>query len=76
MSLRGDGSYRCDRCGADVGNGGVREAAIVSDLHPDVDGEVLVRHLCRAARDGAPNGCAGLHVGPATLADYYESRTV
>lgn len=70
MSRRADGSYRCDRCGTDVENGGVQVAAIVSDLDPDEPGTVRVLHLCRAPRDGAPNGCVGNVLGPATLADW------
>lgn len=74
MSLRPDGSYRCDKCGADVVNGGVREAAIISDLDPDTAGEVRVLHLCREPRDGAPSGCAGNVLGPAALANYIETK--
>lgn len=70
MSLRPDGAYRCDRCGVDVGNGGVVEAAIISDLHPDEPGTVRVLHLCRAEREGAPTGCVGNVLGEATLADW------
>lgn len=72
MSLRADGSYRCDRCGADVDNGGVQMAAIISDLSPDEPGTVRVLHLCRETRDGAPNGCVGNALGPATLANWTE----
>jgi len=74
VSLRPDGVYRCDKCGTDVGNGGVRDAAIVSDLDPDALGEVRVLHLCRKARTGAPGGCVGAVFGPATLADYIAKK--
>lgn len=74
MSLRPDGTYRCDSCGIDVGNGGVLMAAVVSDLDPDVPGTVRVLHLCRAPREGAPHGCAGNALSPAALADYHETR--
>lgn len=56
MSLRTDGTYRCDRCGTDIGNAGVDVAATISDLvhdehnHP-IPGRVRVLHLCRK------NGC-------------------
>lgn len=70
MSLRPDGTYRCDRCGTDVGNAGVTSAAIISDLQPDDPGSVRVLHLCREPQDGAPNGCASHVLGPGTLADY------
>lgn len=75
MSLRPDGAYRCDRCGADVGNGGVTEAASISDLDPDQPGTIRVLHLCRAERSGAPRGCVGNVLGEGTLANYYETRT-
>lgn len=74
MSLRADGSYRCDRCGVDVVNGGVLHAAVISDLDPDQPGTVRVLHLCRAPRDGAPHGCVGNVLGPQTLANWTESR--
>lgn len=70
MSLRPDGSYRCDRCGVDVGNGGVVHAAVISDVQPTDPARPRVLHLCRNARDGAPTGCVGNVLGPGTLADY------
>ena len=74
MSLRSDGSYRCDRCGAKLENGGVHEAAIVSDLDLEQPGTVRVLHLCRAPRVGAPRGCVGNVLGTAALTDYNEAR--
>ena len=74
MSLRPDGTYRCDRCGIDVGNGGVQDAVFISDLEPDNPTETRRLHLCRVTVKGAPRGCAGLALGPVTLADYYETR--
>lgn len=71
MSLRSDGSYRCDRCGADVGNGAVTEAAIVSDVS---DGSVRVLHFCRIPVKGAPHGCAGRLLSPSNLADYEKGQ--
>lgn len=69
MSLRPDGAYRCDRCGADVGNAGVYMCAVISDIEPENPAQPRVLHLCRAARDGAPAGCVGNVLGPGTLAD-------
>lgn len=69
MSLRADGRYRCDRCGADVGNASVQMCAVVSDLHPDDLARPRVLHLCRKPREGAPHGCAGNVLGRGTLAD-------
>ena len=74
MSLRPDGAYRCDRCGTDVGNGDVQTAAKIITLDPERLGEPLVLNLCRTPREGAPHGCEGNVLGPATLADYTESR--
>lgn len=74
MSLRPDGSYRCDRCGQLLENGGVQEAAIVSDLDPDQPAAPRILHLCRKARTGAPTGCVGQTFGATTLANYIETR--
>lgn len=71
MSLRPDGTYRCDRCGVDVGNAAVTECAIVTDLEV---GAHRQWHLCREPVKGAPHGCAGHVLGPAALADYLTSR--
>ena len=73
MSLRSDGTYRCDRCGRDVGNGDVQTAAKIITLHTDRPVEPLILHLCREPRDGAPHGCEGNVLGPATLADWTEN---
>jgi hypothetical protein len=69
VSLRADGTYRCDRCGTDVGNGGVQQAALIADLEPDDPTRLRHLHLCRQPRDGAPRGCAGNVLGPGTLAN-------
>ena len=50
MTQRADGSASCDRCGADVGNGGVAEAVVVSTLGSD--GLVRNLHLGLAHRCG------------------------
>lgn len=62
MSLRSDGTYRCDRCGTKLENGGVHEAAILSDL--DAEGRVIVLHFCRV------NGCDRKVASKRNLADY------
>lgn len=72
MSLRADGKYRCDRCGADVGNAGVQMCVVISDHLPDDPTRPRVLHLCREPRDGAPHGCGGNVLGPGTLANYTE----
>lgn len=74
MSLRPDNTYRCDRCGVDVENGAVHVAAVISDVDPDDPSRPRVLHLCRAPRAGAPSGCVGNVLGPATLADWMENQ--
>lgn len=69
MSLRSDGTYRCDRCGADVGNASVQACAVVSDLDPHDPARPRVLHLCRKPQKGAPHGCARNVLGTGTLAD-------
>ena len=52
MSLRENGSYRCDRCDVELENGGVHEAAVISDVEPGTEmTQTRILHLCRA------NGC-------------------
>lgn len=46
----------CDRCGADCGNGGIDQCAIISDLDPDNPGMILNYHLCR--KNDKQNACA------------------
>lgn len=75
MSLRTDGTYRCDRCGADVGNAGVQQAAKITTLDPADPTRLIYLDLCRQPRDGAPRGCEGNVLGPATLADWTETRS-
>jgi hypothetical protein len=47
-SSAGGEVFVCDRCGADVGNGGVDTCLIVSDWDPDTDNRVHNYHFCRA----------------------------
>lgn len=46
MSLRPDGSYRCDRCDRELENGGVQECASITDLDPRNPGSIRQLHLC------------------------------
>lgn len=67
-----DGGFVCDRCGSDVGGGGVTEALIIGDLDPDDPGKVRNLHFCRkrtdaAGREIAP--CASYVITPTNLAD-------
>lgn len=75
MSRRPDGTTRCDKCGRDCENGAVTVCATISTLNPKDPDEPVVLHLCRHPRDGAPRGCEGLTLGPATLANFHETRT-
>lgn len=76
MSIRTDGKHRCDSCGQDVGNGGVRECAIVSDLDPDREGHIRNLEFCRDREDGGKlvKGCSRKLLRPSILNDYEESR--
>jgi hypothetical protein len=79
VSLRPDGTYRCDRCDTDVENGSVQHAAVISDLQASDQAAVaavpVVYHLCRKPQKGAPNGCASRVLGPTALAAYLKTRT-
>lgn len=75
MSLRADGTYRCDRCGLGLHNTGVLECATVSTLsYGDGGPEVRVYHFCRVPNDGAPDGCAEHLLTPSNLTDYLAER--
>lgn len=69
MSQLPDGAFSCDRCGADVGNGGVTTAVVISDIDPDTPGVMRALHLCRdRVEDGGQvEGCAGVLLSPANL---------
>lgn len=83
MSLRDDGSYCCDRCGADVGNGGVHAAVVISDLDPATGNATpRVLHLCRDRDEPDPDGtirkvqgCRDRVLTKKALANYTETRT-
>lgn len=67
MSLRPNGSYRCDRCDTGLTNGGVHECAVVSTL---LDGQLVTLHFCQQPQRGAPHGCAGRILSASALAAY------
>lgn len=80
MSRRLDGSYCCDRCGTDVGNAGVQEAASISDLDPADPTRIRQLHLCLDRPDPAApgktiQGCRGRVLTRKALANYHETRT-
>lgn len=80
MSLRPDGSYRCDRCGADVGNGGVALSAVISDLDPETEHLTPRRlDLCRRRPDPdnpgkTLQGCRDHVLTKKALRNYHETR--
>lgn len=63
MSMNPDGTFSCDRCGTGVGNGGITEAVVVSDLDPAARGMIRNLHFCRdrtvAGEDGKPTEVPG-----------------
>lgn len=67
MSLRPDGTYRCDRDGTELENGGVHEAIVVADIDEETGG-TKVFHFCRV------NGCHRKVLSARNLADWNESR--
>lgn len=77
MSRRADGTCKCDRCGIDVGNAGVLECAVVSDIATDADGNLVPRvlHFCRVPNDGAPEGCAEHLLVPSVLTAYNDAQS-
>lgn len=68
MSHLTDGSFACDRCGADIGNGDITHAIVVGDLDPDREGHVRNLHFCRE------NGCAGKVLSARNMAAYKERK--
>lgn len=71
------GSYSCDRCGTDVGNGGVQMCAVVSDLDPDRESMVRNLHFCRDREDDEGNktkGCTNKVLSATNLKHYHETK--
>lgn len=77
MSLRSDGTYRCDRCNSQLANGGVTESAVIATLEDDGQGgtSAITLHLCRQPAKGRPHGCASHLLTERSLAAYHEMRT-
>lgn len=69
-------NYKCAKCGADVGNGGVASCAIVSDIDPDQPGMVRNLRFCRDREDNGETikGCASRVLSAANLKHYMEER--
>ena len=80
MSMREDGTYECNRCGADLGNGSVQVSAIVTDLDP-ATGNTTQRRLdfCRDRPDPDQpgktiQGCRDRVFTRKALRHYHEKR--
>jgi hypothetical protein len=70
VSQNPDGGFVCDRCDADVGNGGVHTAVVVSRLDPQQRGQVENLHFCldRVDADGEPvRGCEHRILSPSNV---------
>lgn len=80
MSLRPDGSYRCDRCDRDVGNGDVQTSATVLtvelvDAGGGITAPVPVRFdFCTEPRPEFPHGCTGRILTARNLTAYRASK--
>lgn len=74
MSAVGE-SFVCDKCGADVENGGVFSALVASDIDME-SGAVVNYHWCRdRVVDGKKiKGCASKVLSAANL-DHYRQST-
>lgn len=73
-----DGSYSCDRCGHDCGNGGVIDCVVVSALDPENPGMVLNFHFDRDTVDEegkvTRKGCAGKVLSARNLEYFWSKR--
>ena len=77
MSLRADGTYRCDKCNDDVVNGGVQYAVTISGIDPDDASRQQVFHLCLPhERDDGEHyaGCRNRVLTATALAAYIDYR--
>lgn len=76
MTRLEDGSFNCDKCGGDCGNGGVAACLVVSDLDPENSGMVRNLHFCRDREEDGKTvkGCAKKVLSPTNLKHYEETR--
>ncbi len=80
MSRRPDGSYRCDRCGTDVGGGGIHQCVSVVILNPDDPGDIWHLHFCLPRPDPDDDfatlpGCRDVLFTRRDLADFHQTRS-
>lgn len=73
MSLRPDGTYRCDRCDADIVNGGAQYAVTIAGADPDAPQYQRVLHLCLPREDDDTHvpGCRDRVLTATALAAYH-----
>lgn len=71
-----DGSFSCDRCGADCGNGGVADCVVVSALDPENNGMVINFHFDRDREEEGQvvKGCAGKVLSARNLQHYWSTK--
>lgn len=80
MSVRADGTYECDRCGVEVGNGGVDRAASITDTEPGDPTRIRQLKLCLDRPDPdnpkkTIQGCRDRVLTKKALRHYHETRT-
>lgn len=82
MSLRPDGTYRCDRCDVDIENAGLDRATTVSSADPYNPGVQRVLHLCLDRTEPVEGddktkkvqGCSDRVLSKRALAAYHRIR--
>lgn len=76
MSQVSDGTFVCDRCGAEVGNGSLLNAVVVSDIDPDKPGMVRNMHFCRdrTVDEEEVKGCSRKLLSPSNLKHLNDSK--
>jgi hypothetical protein len=77
VSLRPDGTYRCDRCGADCGNGSSQVCTVVVTVVEVDSGGITIPtpitlHFCIQPRPEFPRGCTGRVLSDSNLTNYRE----
>lgn len=67
--------YSCAKCGADVGNGGLDQCSVVSDIDPDT-GLIRNPRFCRDREEDGKTikGCTNRVLSAANLKHYKESQ--
>lgn len=77
MTAQADGTYVCDRCGGDCGNGGVHDALVISDMKTDDGLQVINLHFCRAQTDADGKrvaGCDSSILTPRNMEHFLEAQ--